>query len=221
MKSRLLVLSVPLALAWFAAPAAAQTGYTTDVSAGVMMPAASLDTYYKPGLAINLGFSMTGGEDIRYHLGFGYYRTGLDNQALNDDPNSNPGGGRYEVGGAVSTFPIVVGLTLVSSKPEVKPYGVVEAGIFLNQKKFDGGTYTYPDGVLIQVPSGSSFRVEPGLSLGAGMLVPLDAKKSLDVALRYHYVKNSGEPEIPGDIYVAASQFFTLTVGISFGFAAP
>jgi hypothetical protein len=220
MKSRLLVLSVPLALAWFAAPAAAQTGYTTDVSAGVMMPAASLDTYYKPGLAINLGFSMTGGEDIRYHLGFGYYRTGLDNQALNDDENSNPYGGQYSVGGAVSTFPIVIGLKLVSSRPETRPYGILEAGVYLNRKAFDGGTYTYPDGTLIQVPSSSSFRVEPGVNLGVGLLVPLDEKKSLDVALRYHYVKNSGEVEIPGDIYVAASQFFTLTVGISFGFTA-
>jgi hypothetical protein len=50
------------------------------------------------------------------------------------------------------------------------------------------------------------------------MLVPLDAGKSLDLALRYHYVKNSGEADIPGDIYVAASQFFTLTIGLFFGF---
>jgi len=33
-------------------------------------------------------------------------------------------------------------------------------------------------------------------------------------------VKNSGEPEIPGDIYVAASQFFSVTVGLSFGFTS-
>jgi len=203
-----------------AALSPAQMAYTTDVSAGVMIPTASFDTYYKTGLALNLAFSMSGGDGIRYHLGFGYDRTALDNQALNDDMDSNPGGGRYEVGGAVSAFPILVGVKVVSSKPEVRPYGVLEAGIYLYSKKFDGGTYTYPAGTLIQVSSSSSFRVEPGVNLGVGMLVPLDAKKELDLALRYHYVKNSGEPEIPGDIYVAASQFFSVTVGLSFGFTS-
>ena len=220
MKSHLLALLLPPLLVMSTNLTVAQTAYTTDVSAGVMTPTASFGTYYKTGLALNLGFSMSGGESIRYHLGFGYYRTGLDNQALNDDENSNPYGGQYSVGGAVSTFPIVIGLKLVSSKPETRPYGILEAGVYLNRKAFDGGTYTYPDGTLIQVPSSSSFRVEPGVNLGVGLLVPLDEKKSLDVALRYHYVKNSGEVEIPGDIYVAASQFFTLTVGLSFGFTA-
>lgn len=221
MKSRLVFLLLPLLFALSTAFTVAQTAYTTDVSAGVMMPTASFGTYYKTGLALNLGFSMSGGEDIRYHLGFGYYRTGLDNQALNEDQNSNPYGGQYSVGGAVSAFPILIGLKLVSSKPETRPYGILEAGVYLYSKKFDGGTYTYQDGTVIQISSSSSFRVEPGLNLGVGMLVPLDAEKSLDFALRYHYVKNSGEAEIPGDIYVAASQFFTLTVGLSFGFSAP
>ena len=110
MNSRHLALLLPLLLVLSAALTAAQTAYTTDVSAGVMMPTASFGTYYKTGLALNLGFSMSGGEDIRYHLGFGYYRAGLDNQALNDDQNSNPYGGQYSVGGAVSTFPILIGL---------------------------------------------------------------------------------------------------------------
>lgn len=220
MKSRPAVLLLPLLFALSAVLAVAQTGYTTDVSAGVILPTASFGTYYKTGLAVNLGFSMSGGEDMRYHLGFGYYRTGLDGQALNDDPDSNPNGGQYSVDGAVSAFPVLIGITLVSPTPETRPYGILEAGVYLYSKKFDGGSYTYPDGTLIQVSSSSSFRVEPGVNLGVGLLVPLDTTKSLDVALRYHYVKNSGEPEIPGDIYVAASQFFTLTVGLSFGFSA-
>lgn len=221
MNSRIAVSILLLLLVLTAGRAPAQMVYTTDASAGVMMPAASFGTYFKTGLALNLAFSMTGGEGTRYHLALGYHRSALDNQALTDDPDSNPKGGQYDVAGAVSAFPILVGLKLISPKQETRPYGVLEAGVYLYSKKFDGGTFTYPDGTAIQVSSSSSFKVEPGVNLGVGMLVPLDAERSLDFALRYHYVNNSGEPEIPGDIYVAASQYFTLTVGLSWAFVAP
>jgi hypothetical protein len=202
-----------------AAASPAQTRYSTDVSAGLMMPSASFGTYFATGLAVNLAFSMAGGEDLRYHVLLGYDRTSLDNQALNEDPDSNPQGGRYDVSGSVSAFPILVGLKLISSSPVARPYGVLEAGVYLYSKKFDGGTYTYPDGSQITVSATSSFKVEPGLNLGVGFLVPLEGSTSFDIALRYQMVKNSQNADVPGDAFVGFSQFFALTVGVSLGFA--
>jgi hypothetical protein len=217
MKSRFAVLLLPLFLLVSSVPSSGQQKYTTDVSAGLLFPTASFGTYFKTGLAVNLAFSMAGGEGLRYHLGLGYYRTALDNQGLNDDPDSNPNGGRYDVSGSVSAFPILIGVKFTSSSPGTKPYGVLEGGVYLYSKKFDGGTYTYPDGTPITVSSSSSFKVEPGLSLGAGVMFPLDDAKAIDVALRYQMIKNSQDADIPGDGYVNFSQFFTLTVGLSFG----
>ena len=199
----------------------AQTQYATDVSGGVMLPSASFGTYFKTGIALNLAFAMKSGDGLRYHLALGYHRAALDNQALNDDPNSNPGGGQYDLRGAVASFPILIGFRLMSPKPEVRPYGILEAGVHLYTKKFDGGTYTYSNGTIIQVPSKSTFKVEPAVNFGVGVMIPLDAKKSLDLALRYYIVKNSSEPQIPGDEFIAASQYFTLTAGFSWSFVAP
>lgn len=218
MNNRILVPLLCVVTCLAGADAPAQSKYTTDVSVGPIFPFASFGTYYKTGFAANLQFSMAGGEGIRYHLGLGYFRTALDNQALNDDPDSNPNGGRYDVGGAVSAFPVLLGVKFISSSPGTKPYGVLEGGIYLYSKKFDGGTYTYPDGTPITVSSSSSFKVEPGFNAGAGVMFPLDEQKALDIAFRYHMVKNSQDVAIPGDGYVNFSQFFSLTVGLSFGF---
>jgi len=220
MKFRIVLLLLPLVLLSSFAPASAQTKYTTDVSAGLMFPTGSFGTFFKTGLAVNLSFSMAGGDGIRYHLGLGYDRATLDNQALNDDPNANSNGGQFDVGGAVSAFPILLGVKFMSSSPGTRPYGVLEGGIYLYSKKFDGGTYTYPDGTIITASSSSSFKVEPGVNLGAGVMFPLDAGKALDVALRYHMVKNSQYTDLPNDAYVGFSQFFSLTVGLSFGFVS-
>jgi long-subunit fatty acid transport protein len=210
-----------LILVLAAQPGPAQTRYTTDVSAGAMFPTGTPSPFFKTGLALNLGFSMQSGDGLRYHLGLGYDRTSIDNQALNDDPDTNPGGGKFEVGGTISAFPVLVGLTFMSSSAGARPYAVLEAGVYLYSKKFDGGTYTYPDGTVITLSSSSSFKVEPGVNVGLGVRIPMDAAKSLDLAARYHLVKDSQVYTSPTGAIIQAGQFFSLTAGLSFSFTGP
>ena len=203
-------------------PANAQAQYGTDVSLGALFPSGTYGQYFKTGYGINAAFSIAEQKTVSYHLLLGYGRLGLDNNALNESADFNIEQGKYDVDGAIRIYPILVGIKFFPDKEGAKPYGLLEFGLYMTSKKFDGGTYTRPDGTQSVFSESSSFRAEPGLDLGLGVLLPLSPDKSLDIGVRYNFVKDSQYYSFATSggttTYVGFSQYFSLSVGLQFSY---
>ena len=205
-----------------ARPANAQAGYGTTVSLGPLFPSGKYGEYFTTGYGATVGFSIANEKTVSYHLLFGYGRFGLDNKALNESATLNSEQGRYDVGGAIHLYPILLGVTFFPDREGAKPYGLLEFGLYMASRKFDGGTYTKPNGNQSVFAKSSQFRAEPGLNLGMGVLLPLSPGKSLDLGVRYNFVKDSQYYNLAGtggnSTYVGFSQYFSLSAGFEFSY---
>ena len=205
-----------------ARPANAQAKYGTQVSAEALFPSGSFGQYFNTGYGIGVGFSMADGKTLSYHLRLGYGRLVLDNNALNASSDFNREQGRYDVGGAITVYPILFGVTFFPDKEGSKPYGLLEFGLYMSSQKFDGGTYTSPGGSQSVFYGRTKFRAEPGFNAGMGVLLPLSPGKSLDLGVRYNFVKDSQYYNLAGtgasSTYLGFSQYFSLSVGLDFSY---
>jgi hypothetical protein len=215
-------IGVLLTLLIGSAASLAQNSYGTDVSAMAAFPVGTYSEDFKTGYGANLGFFMTSGSSTRYELTLGYMRMGLDNEGINQSAASNGQTGSYNVSGSIIAYPILIGVKFVPAREGFKPYGILEFGLYMYSKKFDGGTYTSPAGAVTQYSPSSSFRSEPGFNLGVGFLFPAGKDVSVDVALRYNLVKDSQyynlTPSGGTSTYVGTNQYFTLNVGLSYAY---
>jgi len=203
-------------------PANAQTGYGATVTAGALLPSGKYGEYFSAGYSVNAGFSIANAKTSSWHVFIGYGRLGLDNTALNESASLNSEQGKYDVSGAISIYPLLLGITFFPDREGAKPYGLLDFGLYMVSAKFNGGTYTKPDGSQSVFAESSQFRVEPGLNVGIGALLPLSPGKLLDLGVRYNFVKDSQYSNFGGtsttSSYVGFSQYFSLSVGLEFSY---
>jgi hypothetical protein len=201
---------------------AAQTRFGTDVSVGAAIPMGTFAPIFSTGPEVSVAFSMGSEPNVAYHLLLGWSRMTLDAEALTASGDFNPYGGVYTGEGSVNVYPLLIGVRFYPDQSGARPYGVLEAGVFMYSKSFDGGTYTDPTGDVSNLSSTSSFRAEPGFNAGIGVLIPVAEDKSLDLAFRYHLVKDSQyynfTPTGSTAAYVGFSQYVGLTVGLDFSY---
>jgi hypothetical protein len=224
MNSRSIGLSIVVfcLLMCFAHPASAQTGTGATVTAGALLPSGKYGEYFSTGYGINAGFPIATAKTTVWHVLIGYGRISLDNTALNESDAYNSEQGNYDVSGAIRIYPLLLGITFFPDREGAKPYGLLDFGVYMVSAKFNGGTYTKPDGTQSVFSSSSQFRAEPGLNLGIGALLPLSPGKLLDLGVRYHFVKDSQYSNFTGtgatSTYVGFSQYFSLSVGLEFSY---
>jgi len=200
----------------------AQTRYGTEVSVGAAIPTGTFAPVFSTGPEVNLAFSMGSEPTVGYHLLLGWSRMTLDAEGLTGSADFNPDGGTFEGEGSVNVYPILIGVRFYPDKPGARPYGLLEAGVFMYSKSFKGGTYTDPTGDVSNLSSSSSFRAEPGFNAGIGVLIPVADDKSLNLGVRYHLVKDSQyynlTPTGSTTTYVGFSQYIGLTAGLDISY---
>jgi hypothetical protein len=203
-------------------PVNAQTVYGTTVTAGALIPSGKYGEFFSTGYGVNAGFAIATGKTASWHLLVGYGRIGLDNAALNESDELNAERGKFDVSGAVHIYPLLLGITFFPDREGAKPYGLLDFGVYMVSAKFKGGTYTKPDGSQSVFAESSQFRVEPGVNVGIGALLPLSPGKLLDLGVRYHFVKDSQYSNFSGtgatSTYVGLSQYLSLSVGLEFSY---
>lgn len=224
MNSRSIILSIIVVclIMCIAHPANAQTSYGTTVTAGALIPSGKYGEYFSTGYGVNAGFSIATGKTSTWHLFIGYGRMNLDNTALNESDDLNAEQGKFDVSGAVHVYPLLLGITFFPDREGAKPYGLLDFGVYMVSAKFKGGTYTKPDGSQSIFAESSQFRVEPGLNLGIGALIPLSGGNLLDLGVRYNFVKDSQYSNFEGttasSTFVGFSQYLSLAVGLEFSY---
>jgi hypothetical protein len=205
-----------------ALPSDAQTGPGATVTVGALFPSGKYGEFFSTGYDVNAGFAIATGKTTVWHVLIGYGRIGLDNAALNESDALNSEQGKYDVSGAIHIYPLLLGITFFPDKEGVKPYGLLDFGLYMISAKFNGGTYTKPDGSQSVFAESSQFRAEPGLNVGIGALLPLSSGKSLDLGVRYNFVKDSQYSNFAGtsttSSYVGFSQYFSLSIGLEFSY---
>ena len=200
----------------------AQGRYGTDAHFIASIPTARFGQNFDTGLGAELSFYWETEDYLRIAAVFGYQHWPINKEAVSRYYTEMGGAGTLNPEGGTGAFPILLSLKLISPKPGVKPYGMVEGGFYIYTFKVSG-TYTY-GGTEQPIPDKTTSRTEPAFNLGFGILFPIDADISADLHLRYHIVKNSTYYQYDSnsgasDVTVSTSNFLSIALGISYSFA--
>jgi hypothetical protein len=111
---------------------------------------------------------------------------------------------------------------LITSGPDLRVYGLVEGGLYLYRVKLSG-TITDQTGTA-PMPETSEFKAEAGVNLGLGVLAPIKENLSLDISVRYHFIRDSeysSSASSGSNVVVGTSQLLSLSVGLNYYFSTP
>ena len=90
-------------------------------------------------------------------------------------------------------------------------FGMLEGGLYTYRTSFTG---TYGSGAPLDE---SEFRSEPAFVFGGGVLFPFNKELSLDVNIRYHWIRDSEYINYAGSS-IANSRLLSLGVGVNWFF---
>ena len=200
----------------------AQTRYGTDAHFVISIPTARFGENFNTGLGAELSFYWETEDYLRIAAVLGYHHWPINPDAVSRYYTEMGGAGTLNPEGGTGAFPILLSLKLVSPKPGVRPYGIIEGGFYIYTLDVSG-TYTY-QGTTQPIPGQTKSRTEPALNLGFGVLFPIDADISADLHMRYHIVKNSTYYEYDSNsgasgVTVGTSNFLSIALGVSYSFA--
>ena len=191
----------------------AQTGYGTDITGVVAVPTGKNSELYNTGFGTLASFYYDVDEKIRIALLLGYITLGLDGDKLNNKLE-DAGEGNASISGSSNAIPVIISFRLITTGPNIRFYGLLEAGIYTFWSKARG-TYFPGDG---DVPiDKSEFKSEPGFSVGGGLLFPLSEELNLDVNLRYTFIQDSEYLNF-GSTSVSTSQMLLFGIGLNWFF---
>ena len=191
----------------------AQSGYGADISGITATPAGKNSKIYNTGFGGLVGFYYDANHIIRIALSLGYFSLGLNaielNNTLKEENN-----GSANIRGSSNAIPVIVSFRLITSGPNMRFYGLFEAGIYTYWSKAEGTYFSGEGNVPIDQ---SEFRSEAGFSLGGGVLYPLSERLNLDVNLRYTFIQDS-EYLILGNTSISQSQVLLFGIGLNLFF---
>jgi len=200
----------------------AQGGYGTTFAADIAFPAGVFAQSFKTGYGAHVEFFMAEENYLRLYVLLGYDRWGIDNDKINQQYLSLGGKGTLQLDGRMNSFPLLVGAKLLSPPGSFRFYGLLEGGVYFYSGKITG--QKVESGVVTQNIYEEKSRTEPGVNLGAGLLQAVGKEVSLDLAVRYHFVKT--DTYYNYDLYgtptaVSTSKYFSLALGVTYSFAIP
>lgn len=206
MKNILLILSMLFIISSFTL---SQTGYGTELTGNFVLPIGKNAEFYNVGFGGLVGFYYDFTENFRLALALGYLRLGINESKVNSLYAS--GGQDADIKGGVGAIPALISLRLISPGPRMRFYGMLEGGLYTYRISFTG---TYGGGAPLDE---SEFRSEPGFVFGGGVLFPFNKELSLDVNIRYHWIRDSEYINYAGSS-IANSRLLSLGVGVNWFF---
>jgi hypothetical protein len=207
-------------LSFFAAAACfGQSGYGSTFAADVAIPIGSFSKSFKTGYGGHVDFYMQNESYLRISLFLGYTRWQIDNDAVNQQYASMEGKGTYQLEGGISTFPVLLGVKLLTPEGGFRFYGLVEVGVYLYSGKLTGEKVE--NGAVTQNIYKSLSKSVAGANLGGGFLLPVNKTLSLDICGRYHFVKTN--TYYTYDLYgnptaVATNRYFSVALGVTWSY---
>jgi hypothetical protein len=109
----------------------------------------------------------------------------------------------------------MLSLRLVSPGSGNRFYGLVEGGLYTSRINIKG---TYTIGSQVTNVNISEFRSEPAIIFGGGILFPLNKELSLDVNIRYHWIRDSQYLSYGSGNSIANSKLLSLGIGANWFF---
>ncbi|MFA7359691.1 MAG: outer membrane beta-barrel protein [Candidatus Kapaibacterium sp.] len=192
MKKTILVIAI---LAAFFASGNAQYKYKVSVgiNAGYSIPVTELANVYKPDFSgeFNVGYVLT--PELELLLTTGYSKFTFRNENLNDDlAQLSPTTTMNDVWTS-SIIPITAGIRYKFDKitPTIVPYGTAELGAYItNFDKRLGGSIVITGSQITSNSSSKESQTGFGLSLGVGTFFEVTPRLSVDVVVKYNFVKS-------------------------------
>lgn len=170
----------------------AQNKFSLGVNGGLSIPVTELANVYKitPSAEFNMGYRISPG--IELLLTAGYSKFNFRNESLNDDLHQF--GFNYNMNDAWTTtvIPVTAGIRYKFDPitKTILPYGTAEIGAyFTNSDKLLGGTINLSGTNTVTLSATKESQVGLGLALGVGTYFELSKRISLDVAVKYNFVK--------------------------------
>jgi hypothetical protein len=199
-----------------------QGSYGSSFQGDIAIPLGSFSKSFKTGYGGHVDFYMQQESYLRLSLFLGFTRWNIDNEGVNAQYASMGGKGTYQLDGGISTFPILVGVKLLSPEGGIRFYGLVEVGVYLYSGKLTGEKVE--NGIVTQTIYEEFSKSVPGANLGVGFLFPVNKELSLDLGGRYHFVKTN--TYYTYDIYgnpsaVATNKYFSIALGVTYNYSTP
>ena len=193
-----------------------QNGYGTEVNGNIVLPIGKNAEDYSIGFGGLVGFYYDVAENFRLALVLGYLRVSINEDKINGDFTSGGQTGNLNVSGGIGAIPAILSLRFISPGPGMRLYGLLEGGLYTYRTSISG-TYTIGSDPPLNVDK-SEFRSEPGVAFGGGVLFPLNTELSLDVNVRYHWIRDSEYLNYGSGNSIANSRLLSLGVGVNWFF---
>ena len=212
MKTFLLIIAL---IVFFQMSSFGQHGFGTEVNGNIVLPIGKNADNFSLGLGGLVGFYYDLTENFRLALVLGYMRVSINEDKINGDFNSGGQPGNINVTGGVGAIPAMLSLRLVSPGSGIRFYGLVEGGLYTSRINIKG---TYTIGSQVTNVDISEFRSEPAFIFGGGILFPLNKELSLDVNIRYHWIRDSQYLSYGSGNSIANSKLLSLGIGANWFF---
>ena len=197
-----------------------QKDYGSELDATVAIPTGANSKYFNVGYGVTGGFYYTLESDWRLGLTLGFIRIGVDGKEINNYFQTLGQQGNIDLKGSVSIIPILFSGKYIFPAAS-GTYAVIEGGLYTFWSKVNGNIIysgTNPGTVSIDE---SEFSSEPGFALGMGSLFRVNQEISIDVSIKYNFVRNSGAIKIndrTGEKSFGSSHFFNIAIGANWNF---
>lgn len=170
----------------------AQNKFSIGVNGGLSIPVTEMANVYKitPSAEFNAGYRIT--PDVELLLTAGYSSFKYRNESLNDDLHQF--GFNYNMDEAWTTtvIPVTAGIRYKFDpiSKTILPYGTAELGAyFTNSNKLLGGNINLSGTSTVNLSATNESQVGLGLALGVGTYFAISKRISVDVAVKYNFVK--------------------------------
>ena len=193
----------------------AQTGYGAEINGNLVFPIGKSASDYTFGPGVLIGFYYDMSDNLRLALILGYLRVELNEDKIN---GTFPSGGTTEtinLSGGSAAIPAIFSLRLLSPDRGIRFYGLLEGGLYSYATSISG---TYTIGTRTTLIDESEFRSEPGFVFGGGMLFKLNKELSLDLNVRYHWIRDSEYLSYGSGNSLANSRLISLGIGLNWFF---
>ena len=194
----------------------AQTGYGTEVTGNFVLSIGKGAEDYNAGPGVLVGFYYDITENLRLALVLGYLNLGINEDKVNGDFVSGGLPGNLNVSGGIGVIPAIFSLRLLSPGRGMRFYGLLEGGLYTYSTSISG---TYTIGSQTIPVDESEFRSEPGFVFGGGLLFPVNEELSLDLNVRYHWVRDSEYLNYGSGNLLANSRLISLGLGLNWLFS--
>ena len=182
-----------LFLSAFCSSTFAQYKFSLGVNAGYSIPVTELANVYKAAFSAEVNGSYMLNKEIDFLVTSGYNKFEFRNENLNDDLNQlSPSATMNDIWTA-SVIPITAGIRYKFDQitRTITPYGTAELGVYLTS--FDkrlGGDIVITGNTVTSLPAAKESQTGFGLALGIGTMFEVTPRLSVDVVVKYNFVKS-------------------------------